>query len=528
MARFAKRHGCWTGARAPARATAVAVVVVAMSADGLVPHASAITLPPGFQRVTISSSLVSPTAIAFTPDGRIFVAEQRGTVRVFVNGVMQPDFFIDLRDEVAGAGYRGLLGIAVDPNFLVNRHVYLACTVDPIAGEPDENDETPTFNRLVRYTGSEASGGNVADVASRTVLIGTTPGEGIPACFAHTIDTLRFGHDGTLLVSCGDGGHYDFADGGGHDPACFQPPLFGGNQDIGAFRAQYLNSMNGKILRVDPATGNGLRSNPYWNGDPTSERSRVWVSGLRNPFRFCVRPLTGGSAGGGAGPGVLFSGDVGWDNWEEIDIATTGGANFGWPCREGFGVTPEYPAMMPSSGGCATIGTPVNPGPLIDPIVAWSHSTAGQSVPPGLVGFNAIGGTFYSGASYPPAYRGALFFADHISGWIKALRVDGAYQLVNLFDFATQSGAPVDIVADPVSGDLYYVGFYSGQLYRITYDGPGPADVDGDGAVDVDDLIAVILAWGDCWGGPPVCPADIDGSGRVDVDDLVAVILNWG
>jgi hypothetical protein len=86
----------------------------------------------------------------------------------------------------------------------------------------------------------------------------------------------------------------------------------------------------------------------------------------------------------------------------------------------------------------------------------------------------------------------------------------------------------VDIAAEPVSGDLFYLAYFSGQMFRITYDGPGPGDVDGNGEVNVDDLIAVILAWGDCWGGPPVCPGDIDGSGQVDVDDLLVVILYWG
>jgi glucose/arabinose dehydrogenase len=483
-----------------------------------------VTLPPGFERVQVAANLVSPSAIAFAPapDGRMFVAEQRGVVRVFVDGVEQPQWFIDLREEVAGTGYRGMLGVAVDPDFLLNHHVYLAYTVDPIPGEPDEQDNVPTFNRLVRYTGSAVSGGNVADLATRTVLIGEAPSEGIPACWAHTIDTLRFATDGTLLVSCGDGGHYEFVDGGGNDAACFQPPLFTPEQDLGAFRAQSLDSMNGKVLRIDPATGHGLPDNPHFNGDPASPRSRIWVRGLRNPFRFCVQPKSG----------ALFIGDVGWNDWEEINIASgsggSGGANFGWPCREGLQPTIGYPRLTPPASGCETIGTPSNPGRWIDPLVVWNHDEPSLSVPPGLVGTNAIGGAFYSGNSYPLAYRGALFFADHVFGWIKVLRVDGALELINLFDFATQAGAPVDIVADPVSGDLHYAAFYSGEIFRITYDGPGVADIDGNGVVDVDDLIAVILNWGECWGGPPVCPADIDGSGRVDVDDLVTVILHWG
>lgn len=99
---------------------------------------------------------------------------------------------------------------------------------------------------------------------------------------------MQFGHDGTLLVSAGDGAHFDTADPGGLDSDCFGPGLFGPDEDIGAFRSQYLDSLAGKILRIDPATGLGLPSNTHWTGNGADNPSRVWANGVRNPFRCSV------------------------------------------------------------------------------------------------------------------------------------------------------------------------------------------------------------------------------------------------
>lgn len=128
-------------------------------------------------------------------------------------------------------------------------------------------------------------------------------------------------------------------------------------------RAQQLNNLGGKIIRIDPETGQGIGpndpqgrvANPFWNGNPGTEytrevdpvltqfwtddpQSKIWEYGLRNPFRFTVR-----RTGDWTGPGTLLISDVGYNNFEEIDIAPRGGMNFGWPCHEGSQTTPLFP-----------------------------------------------------------------------------------------------------------------------------------------------------------------------------------------
>jgi len=493
------------------------IVMVMTMAAAPGPFALAQAFPPGFAVEEVVSGLANPTAIAFAPDGRMFIAEQRGTVRVFENGVLHPDFFIDLRAEVAGAGFRGLLGIALDPQFATNRRVYLAYTADPTPGEPDEPDNVPTLSRVTRYAGTIVSNGNIADPSTRTVLIGAQPSQGIPACWAHTVDSLAFGPDGQLFVSAGDGGHYEFADGGGNDPQCFQPPLFGSDQDLGAFRAQYLGSLAGKVLRIDPETGAGLADNPFFNSDPFSIQSRIWVRGLRNPFQISVKPNTNSQS-----PGVLYIGDVGWNSYEEINISKIGGENFGWPCFEGPTPAPQYPNMNPPSNGCGTIGN------TVPPTLHWHYTNPAQSFPLGFLGRCAIGGAFYTGTSYPLAYHNAYFYADYYWGWINVLKTDANDQYVNAFNFADGISWMVDFAVDPISGDLFYVTVFDSRIWRITYSGPGTGDVNGDAVVNVQDLFAIINAWGPCAGGPQKCPADINGDGTVNVQELLLVINNWG
>ncbi|MCB1006091.1 MAG: PQQ-dependent sugar dehydrogenase [Acidimicrobiales bacterium] len=317
---------------------------------------------------------------------------------------------------------------------------------------------------------------------------------------------LEFGQDGALFISSGDGANFNVPDAGG-DPLC--AALFGDEQDIGAFRAQRLDCLAGKILRVDPATGQGLPDNPFFTGDPDAARSKVWASGFRNPFRMTRRP----------GTNDLVVADVGWTQREELDVCS-GGENFGWPCVEGFQAPPIYPGLVPASDGCDTLETPNNPGPVTDPIVQWHHSNASQSVPPGITGQCAIIGTFYESTSFPAPYQGAVFIADHIQSWIRVLTLTPEGGLDEIVNFATLAERPVDIAVDPTTGDVLVLSWLSGKLSRIRYTA---FDLDGNGTVDGADLGILLGVW-----GQSDVPADLDGNGTVDGGDLGILLANWG
>ncbi len=454
------------GARASVAAWIAGYVLVAAAAQATP------TVIPGF---TIESAtpgangFSNPTDLAFLPDGRMLVAEKRGTVRVVVNGVIQPTPMWDGQDEVLNDGDRGLLGIAVDPHFQLNHRVYFYYTVDP---DPDDGGDTSVaaYTRLVRYETSEDDS-NVVDSDSRTILLGRTWRDGIASpTLSHAVDDLHFGEDGSLLLSHGDGAHFDVLDAGGLDPAAFGPGRSDPNDDIGAFRAQDPSDMDGKVLRINPETGFGYASNPFVQGDLTAPRARVWAYGFRNPFRFCIRPGTGSADTSAARPGVLYQGDVGLNTWEEVNVIPHGGMNFGWPCREGPAVSPLV-GMTPSHNGCDAIGTAADPASPTEPLMTWSHVDSTRSLPFGLVGNCTAGGVFYTGGGYPAQYRGRYFFGDYAAQWLKVATVDSLDRLVSLQEFAGALDSPVSFAVDPISGDIFYASVYTGQVRRIRYVG---------------------------------------------------------
>jgi glucose/arabinose dehydrogenase len=437
-----------------------------------------VEVPGGFTAHEVGSSgeWDKITGLAIAPDGRVFVIEKRGRVHIVEKNVKLQEPFLDIEREVLNHGDRGLLGIALDPDFLENGHVYLLYTVDPDADGIDSHGGS-AFGRLTRFTASSRNP-NVADTASRRVLIGPTWSTGIPAISStHAIGCLRFAADGSLLVSAGDGARADLPDPGGKDPSAFRTGRTPIAEDIGAFRAQWIGSLAGKILRVDPSTGNGLPSNPYYTGNPSDNASRVWAYGLRNPFRFTVRPGTGSANPSAGSPGTLYISDVGWRDWEEVDVSASGGENFGWPCREGPFEAAGYPASVPAHHGCDSIGTPANPRGPTEPLVTWHHDDSSLSRPPPLVGKCVTGIAFYTGQSYPSRYQGLCFVAEYDKHWIRGLRVDSSNRLVEVVDFATDAGGPVDLVADPVSGDLFYVSILRNEVRRIRYDPSNSAPI---------------------------------------------------
>jgi len=435
----------------------VALSLAASLAAPLAQDARAQTLQPGFTLEEIGIGWDRPTCIVFADAANMLVAEKGGMVWNVRNGVKRLAPVLDLRAEVLDNGDRGLLTIQVDPEWSENGYLYLGYIVDP---NGDNNEaEQESFGRITRYTLAKDAGGDlVADPASRKILIGPSWTSGIPSLhYSHSIGDMRFAADGSLFITTGDGAHYDVTDAGGFDPNGFGTGKFDASEDIGAFRSQSLTSLAGKVLRVDPSNGTGLASNPYWTGNPWANQSRVWATGLRNPFRFCLRPGTGM-------PERLYIGDVGWNTFEEINHAARLAENFGWPCYEGPRVESSYDNADPISA-CN------DPTVFTKPLWGIHHSVPGN---PGFTMQCVAGMQVYGGTDYPQKYQGRLFFCEYSSNFIRTVRfVNGQPTEVELF--ASVIGNPVDLIAHPENGDLVYIGIGLNLIRRIRYtnaDGP--------------------------------------------------------
>ena len=247
--------------------------IVVVTAVGFAPSTEAAP-PAGFQlSEVINSGLSFPTGFEFAPDGRIFILERAGAVRVYKNGALLSTPFVTLPS--ATTGDRGLTGIVFDPNFASNHYVYFYYT-----------SSADLHNRLVRYHAE----GDTAHEAG-TVLYETLT----PSQLLHIGGTVRFGPDGKIYLSIGDNG------------------TSGNSQD--------LSTPFGKIIRLNP-DGSVPADNPFVG--QAGKRPEIWAYGLRNPFRFQFDPLTG----------EMFAGDVGQESWEEINHIMKG-HNYGWPLAEG-------------------------------------------------------------------------------------------------------------------------------------------------------------------------------------------------
>lgn len=422
-----------------------------------------------FEVVAPDAGFVLPTGIAFFPDGRLLVIEKAGRAWVVANGVKRPQPLWDATDQVLSNGDRGLLGVAIDPHYPQNHFVYFAYVVDPDSNGVD--DDNVAFGRVVRFTTSAADS-SVVDPASRAVLIGTTWADAPPSgSESHTLDCLRFANDGTLLVTAGEGALFTQLDFGGVTPELFLPGRCDPYEDIGAFRAQSLSSLGGKVLRIDPLTGHGLPSNPYWDGNPQSKRSKVWLYGMRNPWRLTVRPGTGAEDPALGRPGQLYVGNLGQNTWETLIVTDAGGLNAGWPCFEGPEIYSGAPFMNPPHNGCGSLGTPDNPAPFTPPAFYLHHADSALSVPAGQVGNAITAGVFYTSATYPPDYQGAYFFAN-FGNEIRVAHFDSAGAVLDVRRFADDATGPVDFAIHPLTGDVYYVAIYESEVRRIRWDGP--------------------------------------------------------
>jgi glucose/arabinose dehydrogenase len=243
------------------------------------------SLPPGFTQSLVVDGLNDPITMEFAPDGRLFVVEKSGWVRVVQNGELLAAPFLDL--DVDTFSDRGLLGLSLDPSFAENGYIYV------FYSRPGR----PGRNRVSRFTAS-ATNRNVVEAASERVLL-----DDIPADVGnHNGGAIHFGTDGKLYIGVGDGA-------------------------ANPRGAQSVGTLNGKILRLNP-DGSIPVDNPFV-AEPEA-RPEIWAYGLRNPFSFAVQP----------GTGLIFINDVGAGLWEEIDVGVAG-ANYGWPSCEGVCAQPE-------------------------------------------------------------------------------------------------------------------------------------------------------------------------------------------
>ncbi|MEP7375511.1 MAG: Ig-like domain-containing protein [Chitinophagaceae bacterium] len=513
------------------------------------------TLPSGFSAATIGSGWNMPLGTAFTSDGqKMFVWEKDGRVYVCIRNaagayIKQTTPVLDISEEVANWGDHGLMGFALDPNYLSNGLIYLLYVVDrhylinfgTASYNPATSSTGATIGRITRYKTTTNGSNIVADLSTRFILLGETKQTGICIMHdSHGLGTLAFAADGTLLATAGDGGSYYLVDKGSDTDTDFQTALNDGiirpAENVGAFRAQILNCHNGKLLRIDPVTGNGVSSNPFYSAaQPRSPKSRVWAFGLRNPYRFSIKPGTGSNNPAAGDVGEVFVGDVGWNTYEEVSIITRGGVNCGWPLFEGLTPQPGYTSAVTANldepnplygiGGCTkqyfnfqdlvkqvtadnnktifnscNAATPIGTGDRYvhyRPAIEWKHFTnearvgtfSGNTATVAIIGTpesNVIGapfpgncstgGPWYNGSNFPATYQNKYFVADHDGQWIKCFSVDFTDVVTEVKNFGTGFLGTVNVNVNPLDGTLVVVelGNFSSigpAIKQITYGG---------------------------------------------------------
>jgi glucose/arabinose dehydrogenase len=551
--------------------------VTAVTLAILWPHAAppvvdAATPQTGFVETTVMTGLIHPTVLRFAQDGRVFVAEKSGLIKVFDNlADPTPTVFADLRTNVHDFWDRGLLGMALHPDFPDTPFVYAAYTFDHELGStnapPRWGDTCPT------PPGATTDGCVVSGRLSRLRAAGDamTGAEQVliedwcQQYPSHSVGSVEFGPDGALYMSAGEAASFTFADHGqdgnplnpcGDPPggvgAVLAPPTAEG----GALRAQDLRTsgdpvtLDGTIIRVDAATGAGLPTNPLASSaDPNARR--IIAHGLRNPFRFAFRP----------GSREIWIGDVGWNDWEEInrivDPVDAQLENFGWPCYEHL----QRQAAFDSANLTVCENLYAQPNADTKAYFAYhrdNNVVPGDGCPTGSGSISGLSFEFAPlGGSFPIEYRGALFFSDYSRDCLWVMPKDGGVLPApgRVRPFVVGAANPVDLEFGP-GGDLYYVDFDGGSIRRVAYAGvaPGSAsfasptsyptatnahgvgtgDVNGDGKLDLavanagSGNVSVLLGNGNgtfqasanfATGVSPksVTVADVSGDGRLDL-----------
>ncbi|MGF1663458.1 MAG: LamG-like jellyroll fold domain-containing protein [Kineosporiaceae bacterium] len=545
------------------------MAAAALGAAGIVAIEGAVAAPPaqavpaGFQDQVLWTGFTAPTEIAFAPDGAVFVAEKSGLVHRFDDlADTTRQQVADLRTAVHNWADRGLLGLAVDPEFGPDRpYLYVQYTYDHVLGDPAPaprwGTAGETFDSCPTPPGGTADGCVTSGRLSKLVLDGVTGSvvredvlveDWCAQSPSHSIGTIAFGADGYLYAGGGDGASYNVVDYGqlGGTQADTPTPVNPCGDGVppgtaptpadavgGALRSQAPGvrarstvtgdvSLSGTIIRIDPDTGAGVPGNPWFDlPGATPNEQRIVAYGMRNQFRFSFR----------GGTNELWIGDVGWGVWEEINVLPDPGTldappNFGWPCYEGAGRQSGY------DGGnldlCEDLYA-AGDSAVTAPYYAYRHSDKPVASDPCPTGASSIAGVAYYDrptspgiTPYPESYDGAVFFTDYNRRCIWALLpgADGRPDPNQVEFFHQASGGIVNLVVGP-NGDLFYPNVDLGQIHRIGYfpdntppvasltadrlSGPAPLTValDASGSTDADGD-ALAYAW------------DLDGDGEYD------------
>ncbi len=407
------------------------------------------------------TGLNQPLAVEWSPDGRnMYIAEKGGVLKVSRDGGPVTTV-IDISNMVNEYQDRGLLDFALHPEFESNGLIYLLYTVDPpevydnvgnaFAGPDGKGNRA---GQLMKVTADAATNFTTLDPdAPREIILGTNstwdnfnaftdstlnlnePQGGLNPdgsymddfvnsdSRSHTVGSLAFDLNGYLFVSIGDGASFNAT-------------------DVRALRVQDVNSLSGKVLRIDPITGAGVSDNPFYvTGDPNANASKVYQLGLRNPWRLTFDPVTE----------RLFIGETGLVSFEEINTGGPG-TNFGWPFYEGGqGVnrrTPSYQNLAAAQAFYAS-GAVAKPG-----TIALAHGDGSDVIVLGAVTHDL---------PFGPQYEGDVFYNDMARGVVRHADIDANGDLISTQVFTTGAQYVVDIRQGPDNG-LYYVNLVEGTV----------------------------------------------------------------
>jgi len=360
--------------------------------------------PPAIGLEKVAGGLEHPTEVVFDPAGRMFVVEQHGRIRLVKNGQLDDKpYFLDIQKSVFDQGECGLLGMALHPDFAKNGLFYVNYTT-----------KKPRLRTIVGEFHVDPQSDHCDAGAERVVIAIDQPYAN------HNGGQIKFGPDGMLYIGMGDGGSHD-------DP-------HNASQDV--------HNLLGKILRIDVNGRDGNLGYSIPKDNPLvgkGGREEIWAGGLRNPWRFSFDTKTG----------ELWTGDVGQNDWEEIDIIIKGG-NYGWRAREGFHQNPQRETEKVD-------------GAAIDPVWEYPHKPRDLSI---------TGGYVYRG-KVMPQWQGWYFYGDYASGRIWALKAENGKAVENKLVYHDWGLAPSSFGEDR-AGELYVCAHERGIVFRITSVGSEP------------------------------------------------------